>query len=206
MGSSACDMGGLRKAILQGNGELSIEELNKVLAYATPEEILSEGVLKAWKDFAEWYERDPMGSLKSWLDCYNATYKILKALDSAIASPSNPPFSVLVINVRGENHVLTKDIIALLIKTRGIMAHSVKRGVVYEDISGFIADHSLKFVIISNTQSDTVEAASHLVRQIRMVRPEIKIIAGGATSSLIGADIVLNEPLEICRAIMPRGT
>lgn len=160
------------------------------------------GILKAWMDYSEWYQRDPDGALKRWFECYNATYKVLKLLEAKIVPTPNPPFTILAITVRGEGHVLIKDMLAVLLKVKGLKVFSMKKGVIVEDILEFLSDPSLKFVIISCTQEETRESITDLIKRIREIRPDLKIMTGGPIAEGLGADIVISDSSKLFETLM----
>jgi len=194
---------GIAKAILAGNGNLAVEAAGRAVeANFSMDDIVMKGILKAWVDFAEWHDRDPIGSLKMWLECYNTTNKVLKLLDSKIAPPPNPPFSILVVCVRGEGHVIMRDIIALMLKSKGLKVFSSKKGVLVGDISEPLSDRSLKFVILSCIEEATKATLSAFVKGVRAARPDVKIVAGGPIAGYAGADVVLSDPSKLFDTLM----
>jgi len=191
------------KTILLGDSEAAINATLRALDNGLSiEDIMLKGILKAWMDYSEWYQRDPDGALKRWFECYNATYKVLKLLEAKIVPTPNPPFTVLAITVRGEGHVLIKDMLAVLLKAKGLNVFSMKKGVTVGDILEFMSDPSVKFVIISCTQEETRESITDLVKRIRGIRPDLKIVAGGAIAEGLSADIVISDPSKLFETLM----
>lgn len=188
----------LARAILIGDRSDALQAMDRAIeAGFEVEEIVVKCVLKAHIDFGEWYERDPVGSLKAWDSCFLTSIKVLKVLESKIGVPEKPPFSVLVAAVKGEGHITTRDLIALLLKAKGLNVYNSKRGILLEDISQILSDPSLKFVILTCTEEATKSTIDTLIKGIRDTRPDVKIIAGGPFSGSVGADKVLSNPLRL---------
>lgn len=188
----------LAKAILIGDRSEALQTLGRAIeAGFGVEEIVVKCVLKAHIDFGEWYERDPAGSLKAWDSCFLTSIKVLKVLESKTGVPEKPPFSVLVAAVKGEGHITTRDLIALLLKAKGLNVYNSKRGILLEDISQVLSDPSLKFVILTCTEEATKSTIDTLIKGIRDTRPDVKIIAGGSFSGSVDADKVLSDPLKL---------
>jgi len=188
----------LARAILIGDRSDALQAMDSAIeAGFGVEEIVVKCVLKAHIDFGEWYERDPVGSLKAWDSCFLTSIKVLKVLESKIGVPEKPPFSVLVAAVKGEGHITTKDLIALLLKAKGLNVYNSKRGILLEDISQILSDPSLKFVILTCTEEATKSTIDTLIKGIRDTRPDVKIIAGGPFSGSVNADKVLSDPLRL---------
>jgi len=188
----------LARAILIGDRSDALQAMDSAIeAGFGVEEIVVKCVLKAHIDFGEWYERDPVGSLKAWDSCFLTSIKVLKVLESKIGVPEKPPFSVLVAAVKGEGHITTKDLIALLLKAKGLNVYNSKRGILLEDISQILSDPSLKFVILTCTEEATKSTIDTLIKGIRDTRPDVKIIAGGPFSGSVDADKVLSDPLRL---------
>lgn len=197
----------LAGAVLHGNTPLALEAMEKALeARYSFEEIVVRGILKAHLEFGEWYDRDPIGSLKAWEFCFFTTNKVLKILDSKIPVPPNPPPSVLVATVRGEGHITMRDVIAILLKAKGLKVYSSKKGVTLEEVSPFLSENSLKCVVLSCTEDGTKAALDSLVKGIRTARSDVKIVAGGPFAGWSGADVVLQDPLKLYNTVMALNT
>ena len=191
------------RAILLGDSEAAINAALKALDNGLSiEDIVLKGILKAWMDYSEWYQRDPDNAIKRWFECYNATYKVLKLLEAKIVPTPNPPFTILAITVRGEGHVLIKDMLAVLLKAKGLKIFNMKKGVTVEDVLEPLSDPSLKFVIISCTQEETRESITDLIERIRGIRQDLKIMTGGPIAEGLGADIVISDPSKLFETLM----
>ncbi|MCP8323071.1 MAG: cobalamin B12-binding domain-containing protein [Candidatus Methylarchaceae archaeon HK02M2] len=192
----------MAKAIFLGDGNVALDATQRALDDGISiQDIVIKAVLKAWVDFSEWHKRDPNGALKRWFDCYTTTNRVLKVLDSKIAPIPNPPFATLLITIRGEGHVLIKDTIATLLKAEGLKVYNLPKGVLIDDISKYLTDPSLKFVIISCTQKETKEAINDLIEMIKRTRSDLKIVAGGPIAEGISADIVISNPSELFKTL-----
>lgn len=183
------------RAILLGDSEGAIHATRRALDNGLSiENIILGGVFRAWMDYSGWYHKDSDGALERWFECYTTTYKVLKLLEERILPEPNPPFAVSVITVRGEGHILIKDILTVLLKAKGLKVYAMRRGVVMEDVIALLSDSSLKFVIISCTEEGTRGIVTNIIKRIRENRPDIKIIAGGPIAESMGADIVISDP------------
>ncbi len=167
----------------------------------TLDEIVFKGVFRAWEAFCEWYARDPMESLKRWLDCFNSTYRILRLLDSRLQPPQAGAHAILVCTARGENHVLMRDIVALLLRARGFRVYSYRRGLTVDDLSEALGDNSLRHAVISCIQDDAVQPAAELVDGIKARRPDVTVIAGGPMASRVHADTITDDIESLFAAI-----
>ncbi|MGQ9571186.1 MAG: cobalamin-dependent protein, partial [Thermodesulfovibrionales bacterium] len=114
----------------------------------------------------------------------------------------NPLFAVLVITMRGEGHVLIKDILTVLLKSKGLKVYTMRKGVAIEDVKEPLHDPFLKFVIISCTQEETREPILDLIGMIRAIRPDLKVAIGGPIAEGMGADIVISDPLKLFETLM----
>jgi methanogenic corrinoid protein MtbC1 len=191
------------RTIFSGASEDAIEATQKALDNGLSiEDIVLGGVLKGWMDFSDWYIRDPDNALIKWSECCIATYKVLKLLEARITPTLNPPFAVTVITVKGEGHVLIKDMLAVLLKAKGLKVFNIMKGVVIEDMIEHLSDPSLRFVIISCTQEETRESITNLIKRIKRIRPDLRIMTGGHIAEGLGADIVLSDPSKLFNILM----
>ncbi|MDI9609347.1 MAG: hypothetical protein QFX34_03605 [Candidatus Verstraetearchaeota archaeon] len=165
------------------------------------DEILTKGVIGAWLEFADWYNRDPDAALKGWMESYNATNRVLRLLESVVKPTEDPPFAAAVVAVRGEGHVLMRDVIALLLKSQGVKVYSGRKGVVPDDLAEPISDPKLKWLVISCTESELNDQVSGLIRWAKERRPDVKVVAGGPQAGRVGADIVASDPTDLLKAL-----
>lgn len=184
----------MSKAIISGDEIAAAEVAAKALdAGISIDKVVMDGVLKAWSDFCAWYAKDEKESLKAWLDCFNATLNILKLLESKIEGPKNPSFSVLVVTVLGEGHVLMKEITATLLRAKGLKVYSSKKGVRIGNVFEALSDPKLRYVVLSCTESEVQEGMRAFVSGVKERRKDVIIIAGGPMASGSGADVVVND-------------
>jgi methanogenic corrinoid protein MtbC1 len=188
----------LSNAILYGKSDRALELLDKALAEKISfDTIIAESILKAHLIFGEWYARDKIGSLKAWEFCFFTTVKVLKVLDSRIPQPEKPPFSVIVATVHSEGHITMRDVIATMLRGKGLKVYGMKKGITANNIDGPLADETLKYVVLSCSEDATKPILDELTKAIRARRPDVKIVAGGAMAPRSGADMVLNDPLKL---------
>jgi methanogenic corrinoid protein MtbC1 len=188
----------LAKTLLAGDTDMALKNASEALVKKNSiEEIVVKGILKAWINFGEWYDRDAINALKFYSAVYIASDKVLKFLDSKVITPPNPPFSVLVTTVKGEGHIVMRDIIKVLLKSKGVKVHSAKKWATVEEVSQFLLDKSLKFIVLSCSQDETKAALDALAKQVRAARPDIKIVAGGPFAGFSGADVLLQDPTKL---------
>lgn len=193
----------LSDSILHGKTDHALELLESALSQKISlDNIVSKGILNAHLIFAEWYERDNIGSLKAWEFCFFTTNKVLKVLDSKIPLPEKPPFSVVVATARSEGHITMRDVIAIMLKAKGLRVYSWRKGITSSDLEGPLADSTLKYVVLSCCEPVTKPIIESLIKEVRTKRTDIKIIAGGAFAPRIGADIVLNDPLKLYQLLV----
>jgi len=193
----------LAGALFTGDTTTALEAANKAIEEKrSVEKIVVKGILKAWVDFGEWYDRDAINALKAYSAVYIASDKVLKFLDSKVITPPDPPFSVLVTTVKGEGHIVMRDVIKLLLKSKGLKVLSAKKWATPEEVSQFLLDRSLKFVVLSCSQDETKAALDTLVKGVRAARPDIKIVAGGHFAGLSGADVILQDPTKLYDTLM----
>lgn len=188
----------LSDAVLNGKSDRALELVDEALARNTGlDDIVAGGILNAHLKFNDWYARDKIGSLKAWEFCFFTTRKVLSLLDSRIATPENPPFSAVVATVYAEGHITIRDVIATLLRAKGVKVYAMKKGITIIDLEGLLADPSLKYIALSCSEDATLPTVLSLVSEIRKKRPNVKVIAGGALAPKVGADAVLSDPLKL---------
>ncbi|MCX8182332.1 MAG: cobalamin-dependent protein [Candidatus Methanomethyliaceae archaeon] len=186
----------LSDAILSGDKVSAINATNEALQRYSIDDILNKGVLAAWATFVSLYEKDPVGTLKTWDAAYFTTRRVLNLIESSI-SVRDPLFSVIVATVRGEGHTLMRDIIATYLRSKNIGVHCPKIGITIDDIKEELSKKSLKFLVLSCIDPDTEETLKSTVALVRQLRPDVKIIAGGPIAGKIGADAVASKMSEV---------
>jgi methanogenic corrinoid protein MtbC1 len=188
----------LSDAILYGKSDRALELLEKALAEKISfDDIIAESMLKAHLTFIDWYARDKLGAIKAWEFCFFTTLKVLKVLDSRIPIPEKPPFSVIVATVHSEGHITMRDIIATMLRSKGLKVYGMKKGITANNIDGPLSDQTLKYVVLSCSEDASKPNLDELTKAIRERRPDVQIVAGGAMAPRSGADMVLNDPLKL---------
>lgn len=122
-------------------------------------------------------------------------------LETAVEPPEDPPFAAAVVAVRGEGHVLMRDVIALLLKSRGVKVYSWRKGTVPDDLAEPISDPSLKWLVVSCTESELNDQVSGMIRWTKERRPDLRVVAGGRQAERVGADIVASDPIGLLKAL-----
>jgi methanogenic corrinoid protein MtbC1 len=184
----------MAEAILSGKESEATRAVDKALAEGIGiDEIVKGGVLQAWRDFCDWYERDENAAIRSWTDCFMATMDMLKFIESKIEEPREAPFSMLMVTVRGEGHVTMREIIATLLKAKGLKVYTSRKGVLIDDVSEALSDPKLRFVVLSCIETSVVDTVQSFVRGVKEKRKDITVIAGGPMADRSGADIVTSD-------------
>jgi methanogenic corrinoid protein MtbC1 len=193
----------LSDAVLDGKSDRALELVDEALARKISfDDIVAKSILTAHLAFNEWYDRDKIGSLKAWEFCFFTTRKVLNVLDSRIPVLEKPPFSVVVATVHAEGHITMRDVIATMLRAKGLKVYGMKKGIIIKDIEGPLADPSLRYIALSCSEDATIPALTSLISAIRTKRPDVKIIAGGAIAPKVGADAVLRDPLRLYPTII----
>lgn len=195
----------LAKAILAGKEEDATAVADNALESGiSAEEIVKRGVLKAWYDFCAWHEKDAEAAIRAWYDCFLVTMAILKLLESKIETPKDPPFSVLMVTVLGEGHITMKEIIATMLKAKGIKVYASRRGVRIGDVSEALSDPKLRFVVLSCITTSLAAIVQEFVKGVKEERKDVTVIAGGPMAEKSGADLVTSD-LEKFNSIVAPG-
>jgi methanogenic corrinoid protein MtbC1 len=196
----------LAEAILAGKGEDAIAAAHKALeAGVVIEEIAKRGVLKAWYDFCTWYEKDEKTAIMAWTDCFLITRTILKLLESKIEVPKDPPFSVLVATVLGEGHVTMREILATMLKAKGIKVYTSSKGVRVGDVSEALSDPKLRFIVLSCIEISLAAKVQEFVKGVKEKRKDVMVIAGGPMAEKSGADLVTSDLEKFNSIVAPSG-
>ncbi len=184
----------LAKVILAGKEEDASAAVEVALQSGIGiEEIVKRGVLKAWYDFCAWYEKDEKAAIRAWTDCFLATHTILKLLESKIAVPEDPPFSMLMVTVLGEGHVTMRMILTTLLRAKGIKVYTSSKGVRLGDVSEALSDPKLRFVALSCIETSLAANVQEFVKGVKEKRKDVTVIAGGPMAEQSGADIVTSD-------------
>jgi len=192
----------LAKAILSGKEYEATAAVDDAIATGISiDEVIKGGVLQAWYDFCVWYEKDEGAAIRAWTDCFMVTINILKTIESKIEAPKEPPFSMLMVTVLGEGHVTMREIIATLLKAKGIKVYTSRKGVQIGDVSEALSDPKLRFAVLSCIETSAVETVQAFVREVKKERKDVTVIAGGPMAERSGEDIVTRD-LDRIKAIV----
>ena len=201
----------MRKAILEGDEELSIELANKVIEdkidLATS---MNEGFLKGIKEAGELYEKGEyyLPELVCSADSMKAALAILnpaiKKSNSGIVSHGK----ILLATVQGDIHDIGKTIVGAMLTASGFeiidLGADVKNEIVIENIIKCNPD----IVGLSALLTTTMEEQRNVIRLVeeKGLRKNLKIIIGGAPASQewadkIGADGYSDNAMDAVRLV-----
>ena len=201
----------IRKAILEGDEELSIELANRVIEdkmdLATS---MNEGFLKGIKEAGELYETGEyyLPELVCSADAMKAALAILnpaiKKSNSGIVSQGK----ILLATVQGDIHDIGKTIVGAMLTASGFeiidLGADVKNEIVIENIIQCNPD----IVGLSALLTTTMEEQRNVIRLVeeKGLRKNLKIIIGGAPASQdwadkIGADGYSDNAMDAVRLV-----
>ena len=183
----------MRRAILEGDEELSIELANKVIEDKIDlASSMNEGFLKGIKEAGELYETGEyyLPELVCSADAMKAALAILdhaiKRSNSGIVSQGK----ILLATVQGDIHDIGKTIVGAMLTASGFeiidLGADVKNEIVIENIIKYKPD----IVGLSALLTTTMEEQRNIIRLVeeKGLRKNLKIIIGGAPASQEWAD------------------
>jgi methanogenic corrinoid protein MtbC1 len=95
-----------------------------------------------------------------------------------------------------------RDIIATMLRAKGLKIYTSKRGVRIDDVSEALSDPKLNFVVLSCVEPRTEDKLRTFVDAVRKQRKDVAIIAGGPLAVKSGADLIVNDPSELGHTIL----
>jgi methanogenic corrinoid protein MtbC1 len=160
-------------------------------ASVTPDEIL--GAMTAGMEKARSELKAGRCSVPEFLLCIDAFRRGVDHLKGSKAEVSRKQDGVVIGVVEGDAHDMGKNIVAGVLEAAGYRVHDLGKDVPRERFLEALQETKASLLALSTMMSTPIENMKDVIRWVRKLHPEVKILVGGAPlddmlARVIGAD------------------
>jgi len=160
-------------------------------ASVSPDAIL--GAMMAGMEKARRKLKDGECSIPEFLLCIDAFRQGVSHLKDANADVPRKEEAVVIGVVEGDVHDMGKNIVAGVLEAAGYQVHDLGKDVSRERFLEALGETHASLLALSTMMSTPIENMRDVVRWVRQLHPEVKILVGGAPldemlAKAIGAD------------------
>jgi dimethylamine corrinoid protein len=158
---------------------------------ASPEEIL--GAMTAGMEKARSKLKDGTCSIPEFLLCIDAFRQGVGHLRGSSAEVGRKEAAVVIGVVEGDVHDMGKNIVAGVLEASGYRVHDLGKDVPRDKFLESLKETQASLLALSTMMSTPLENMRDVIRWVRRLHPEVKILVGGAPlderlARAIGAD------------------
>ena len=187
--------GDLRHVILSGTGAEARRVTEAMLNEKQPLAIVDEYLIPALDLVGKRYEEGTLflPALIRSAETARASFDALRAAMSRTSTESLSRGKIALATVKGDIHDIGKNLVKALLESYNFDVIDLGRDVASEEIAQRVLEQDIRLVGLSSLMTTTVQSMEETIRQIRKVKPDAKIMVGGAvldadSASGIGAD------------------
>ena len=194
----------LMTAIEKGLSGPAGQLMREALASRDPLSIVNEELIPALDKVGQGFEKGTvfLPQLLMSAEAAKAAFEVAK--EAMADKPREQKGKVIVATVKGDIHDIGKNIVKVMLENYGYDVLDLGKDVPPEVVVERAVSENVPLVGLSALMTTTVVSMEETIRQIRQVRPEIKVVVGGAVmtqeyADRIGADYYAKDAMATVR-------
>lgn len=194
----------LKKAIIKGLKEQSAALTAEMLKNTSPLELINTQIIPALDVVGKGFEEKTvfLPQLLMSAEAAKASFDVVKA-----AMPDKGGSSkgrIILATVKGDIHDIGKNIVKVLLQNYGFDVIDLGKDVPPELVCETAVKENITLVGLSALMTTTVPSMEETIKQLRTVKPDCKVVVGGAVltqeyADMIGADYYAKDAMETVR-------
>ncbi len=193
----------LGEAVAAGLGAQAADAASVLLQEMQPLEIVNAHLIPALDEAGAKFESGKI-FLPQLISSAAAAQKAFEVIRNAIAESGGESVchgTILIATVKGDIHDIGKNIVKVLLENYGFRVIDLGKDVPCEAVAEAAVQYDAPLVGLSALMTPTLPSMEETIRQVRAVRPETKIMVGGAVltpdyAEKIGADFYAKDAKE----------
>ncbi len=194
----------LMTAIEKGLSGPAGQLMREALASRDPLSIVNDELIPALDKVGQGFEKGTvfLPQLLMSAEAAKAAFEVAK--EAMADKPREQKGKVIVATVKGDIHDIGKNIVKVMLENYGYDVLDLGKDVPPEVVVERAVSENVPLVGLSALMTTTVVSMEETIRQIRQVRPEIKVVVGGAVmtqeyADRIGADYYAKDAMATVR-------
>ena len=169
-----------------------------------PMEIINEQLIPALDVVGKGFEKGTifLPQLLMSSEAAQAGFGVIR--EAMKGAPRESKGKIILATVKGDIHDIGKNIVKVLLENYGYQVIDLGKDVPPEKIVKTALDEDVKLVGLSALMTTTVVSMKETIRQLRIAKPDTKVMVGGAVltqeyADQIGADAYAKDAMESVR-------
>lgn len=194
----------LKKAIIKGLKEQSATLTAEMLKNIAPLELINTQIIPALDVVGKGFEEKTvfLPQLLMSAEAAKASFDVVK-----VSMPNKDGASkgrIILATVKGDIHDIGKNIVKVLLQNYGFDVIDLGKDVPPELVCETAVKENITLVGLSALMTTTVPSMEETIKQLRIAKPDCKVVVGGAVltqeyADMIGADYYAKDAMETVR-------
>lgn len=193
----------LRDAIQKGLKEEAHQTVQRMLQEKEPLSIINEEMIPALDEVGKGFEKGTvfLPQLLMSADAAKAAFAVIKEELAKTGTGDQKKEKILLATVKGDIHDIGKNIVKVLLENYSFDVIDLGKDVAPEQIADTAVKENIKLVGLSALMTTTVGSMEETIRLLRKVKPDCKVMVGGAVlnqeyADMIGADFYGKDAMQ----------
>lgn len=194
----------LKKAIVKGLKEQASSVTAEMLKTMPPLELINSQIIPALDTVGKGFEKKTvfLPQLLMSAEAAKASFDVVKA--SMPNKDGSSKGRIILATVKGDIHDIGKNIVKVLLQNYGFDVIDLGKDVPPESVCEIAVKENISLVGLSALMTTTVPSMEETIKQLKIAKPECKVVVGGAVltqeyADMIGADYYAKDAMETVR-------
>jgi 5-methyltetrahydrofolate--homocysteine methyltransferase len=194
---------GLENAVIKGLRQEAAFFAEEALRTTEPMAVINEQIIPALDKVGKGFEEKRL-YLPQLLMSAEAAKAAFEQVRKAIPESDAKGPRLIIATVKGDIHDIGKNIVKVLLENYGFTVMDLGKDVPPEKIVATALENDIRLVCLSALMTTTVPSMEETIKQLRIAKPDCKVVVGGAVltqayADMIGADYYAGNAMETVR-------
>ncbi len=194
----------LKHAIIKGLRDAAASSAKELLKTVDPLDVINGQIIPALNIVGKGFEEKKVYLPQLLMSAEAATAAFEKIKDAMPASAESSGNEIIIATVKGDIHDIGKNIVRVLLENFGFNVIDLGRDVPPKVICEEAVKRNCRLVGLSALMTTTVPSMEETIKQLRVLKPDIKVVVGGAVmtkeyADMIGADFYAADAMDTVR-------
>lgn len=194
----------LKKAIIKGLKEQAAAITAEMLKTVSPLDLIDAQIIPALDIVGKGFEEKTvfLPQLLMSAEASKSSFDVVKA--SMANNNGASKGRIILATVKGDIHDIGKNIVKVLLENYGYEVIDLGKDVPPELVCDTAVEQEIDLIGLSALMTTTVPSMEETIKQLRVKRPQCKVVVGGAVltqeyADMIGADYYAKDAMETVR-------
>ncbi len=194
----------LKHAIVKGMRDAAANCAKDLLKTNDPLDVINKQIIPALNIVGKGFEEKKVYLPQLLMSAEAATAAFERVKEAMPANAESSGNEIVIATVKGDIHDIGKNIVRVLLENFGFNVIDLGRDVPPEAICEEAVKRNCRLVGLSALMTTTVPSMEETIKQLRVVKPDTKVVVGGAVmtkeyADMIGADFYAADAMDTVR-------